>query len=102
MEEGKKYIFKCNHKNGEHYCNGIHEFTITEEFINHIVYRMIYVNNLKVDKELIFKTIDNFYKYIEAKFAKNQIDKSDFSHWSTIDIEAELLFDFMDKEFYIK
>jgi hypothetical protein len=97
-KEVKKYIFKCGHKNGEHYCNGVHEFIITDEFIDYLVHRMIYVYNLKVDKYLIFKTIENFHKYIEERYKKNQ-DEPVFNHWSTVDIYAEFLYDFTEKEF---
>ncbi len=96
---GKTYIFKCGHKKGEHHCNGIHRFKLTNTFCKSLVDRMIFVYNLKVDKEMIFSTIQKFDKYIEDKYAKNQTDISDFEHFMSIDMNAELLFDFTEKEF---
>lgn len=98
MEE-KKYIFSCGHKNGEHHCNGIHEFEINDELVDNMVFVMIYRYNLKVDKQLIFKTINNLYNFIEDKHKENQIDNPIFEHWSKIDINTELLIQFTDKEF---
>jgi hypothetical protein len=97
--EEKKYIFKCSYKNGEHHCGGVHEFILNDESCRNLIDRLIFSYNLKVDKEMIFSTIDKFYKYLEGKYAKNQTDTSDFHHFMSIDMNAELLMDFTEKEF---
>jgi len=97
--EDKKYIFKCGHEEGEHHCNGVHEFIISDDFIEYIIYRMIWIYNFKVDKYLLSKTIENLHTYVEERYKKNQGGEPVFNHWSKIDIYAEFLYDFMEKEF---
>jgi len=97
--EDKRYLFKCGYKNGEHHCNGIHEFSLTHDFYAVLLYRMVFVYNLSVDKEMLLLIIDKFKKYIEERYIKNQTDTSEFSHFTSIDMVAELLMDFTEKEF---
>jgi hypothetical protein len=97
--EDKTYIFKCGYKNGEHHCNGEHKFLLSHDFYTSLIYRMVFVYNLSVDKDILLLTIDKFNKYIEDRYVKNKTDFSEFSHFSSIDIDAELLMDFTEKEF---
>ena len=95
--EDKTFIFKCGQKDLK--CNGEHPFILNDEVYRFIIDRMIFLHNLKVDKEMIFSMINKFDNYVEEKYKENQKDTSKLSHFYSIDIYSELIVMFCEKEF---
>lgn len=94
----KKYIFKCGYEQGESHCNGVHEFKIDDDFIEYLVYRMLWVYDLKFDKYFLSETIEKLFDYVDELYLKNETEPV-FSHFSKIDIKAEILCGFTQKVF---
>lgn len=94
-----KYIFKCTYNKGESSCNGEHVINFDDILCGSLVYRLMFIYKMNFDKEFMFKILAEFKEFIENKKNDNEIGKNDWSHWSSMDIEAELLYGFTNLKF---
>jgi len=101
MKDWLRFTFKCNHNEGQHYCNGKHEYIIddVEEFRMKclLLHLMIYKYKMTVNTEIINEIYSKFIKHVYDEFQKNSHEK--WHHFMNIDIGAELYQSFREKEF---
>ncbi len=68
-----------------------------DEVYYHLSHKMIYGWGLTVTKELMDKTLENFDTFFEQEKINNFNEP--FNHYMSVQIEAELIQSFMEKEF---
>ena len=65
----------------------------------HLMWRLINVFDITLDKKIFSDYCDKLDKFIEEKYLLNQTGVEIISDFSSVDMEAELLVLFMEKEF---
>lgn len=92
------YTFKCTHNPGEHSCNGSHVFELDRNILPYLIYHKIFRGKSSVNKEMAESLFREFKTYVEEMHEVNQRGQT-LSHFSTIDITAELLQSFNDTKY---
>lgn len=94
----KEYKFISNGvtpKESEHIFE--YEFGCTLQF--YLMWRLIHVYDISLNKELFNEYCNELAKFIEEEYQLNQKGEKIITHYSSISIEAELLTEFLELKF---
>lgn len=94
----KQYRFKTNgavSKDIEH----IVEYGYGSSLQVHLMWKLINVYDVVLDKNKFLEYHNKLEKFIENKYKDNLNGEEVISHFSSIDMEAELLMEFLCQEF---
>ena len=96
----KEYNFRCTYKKGEHHCNGSHLFELNDSILPLLSYYMIFRGNLTINKEMVLSEMKEFETYLDGLYLDNENKNGEiFRHFTTIDIQAELIHSFVDNKY---
>ncbi len=94
----KKYIFKTNGAIPKD-CEHIVEYGHGCSLQMHLMWKLIRICDVTLDKKIFSDYCDELGRFIEEKHKINQENKEIISHYSSVDMEAELLMMFLYSKF---
>ena len=93
----KEYIFKCKWAKGEHPCNGEHKFILDDSLKPILIYKLVFNCGITITKKIFEGYWVKFEKFVNDTYERNKTDLDMFSHYNSIDIDAELIVGFIEK-----
>jgi hypothetical protein len=98
----KEYDFKCSwSKPGrDHPCKGSHILIFNELLINQLINNIWECDLGEKTIEFVQKIVSDFEAYVEEEYQKVLVEP--WSHWSSIDVNAEMIYGFRNKYFDLK
>ena len=96
----KEYKFKSKGSTPKD-CTHIVEYGYGCSMQVHLIWRLINVYGITLDKKNFYVYCDELGKFIEKEHKLNESGEEIISHYSSIDMEAELLAKFLESKFGI-
>lgn len=94
----KKYEFKTKGVIPKD-CEHIVEYGYGCNLQFHLMWKLINICDVVLDKKTFSEYCDEFESYIEEQFRTNQTGENVMTHYSSVDMEAELLMNFLFLKF---
>lgn len=92
------YIFKHEYLKNYH-CSIGHTFNYNDNFIFLLIVKLARKYNFRVNENTISELINDFEIWLKQKLEDNNTGKYNLEHFSSIDMEAELLQEFIELKF---